>query len=291
MYYNFIPLIIILVGLAVITRIIVKKFPAVVNLDVSSLPQEKEKRVKQLIISNRLKRNLSRWFIHVRKLTRPLIGLVINYTKATYEKLLSTRENLVRETIAHSKGSQVDIDNLFAKAEEFVKGDDFAAAEKYYIEIISHDSKNIAAFRLLGQLYFNYDKFEEAKETFEHVLKLTCEESETYLLKAKTAEKDNKPDKAREYAERAALLNIQNGQTYFDLTQAYKEQNNHKTALQILREALQIEPKNPRYLDELFNLSILMKDKSSALDAYKALKNINPENGRLGEMKEKIDEL
>lgn len=291
MYYNLIPLLIILVSLVVIIRIVVKKFPAVVNLDVASLPQEKEKRIKQQIIANRLKRNLGRWFVSVRKFIQPIINRCGDYIKHIYAGLLSTRDNLVRETIVKAKGNPTDIENLFAKAEEFAKAEDFAAAEKYYIEIISHDSKNIAAFRLLGQLYLDNDKFEEAKETFEHVLKLTKEESEAYMAKSETAKENDKLNKAKEYAEKAVSLNSQNGQTYFDLVEVHKAQKNYKGAMQALRESLKIEPKNPRYLDELFYLSILMEDKSSALDAYKALKAINPENAKLADMKEKMDAL
>jgi len=78
---------------------------------------------------------------------------------------------------------------------------------------------------------------------------------------------------------------------YFSLAEIQQSLNNYKEAMKNMKEALKIEPKNPKYLDAMFNLSIISKDKAEALDAYKALKNINPDNGKLGEMKEKIGEL
>ena len=47
MFFNIIPLLLILASLIVIVYIIKKKFPAIVNIDINNIPQEKEKRVKQ----------------------------------------------------------------------------------------------------------------------------------------------------------------------------------------------------------------------------------------------------
>ena len=43
---------------------------------------------------------------------------------------------------------------------------------KEYIEIIKHDSQNLKAFKGLGNLYMDKKQFREAKQTFEHVLRL-----------------------------------------------------------------------------------------------------------------------
>ena len=44
--YNIIPLVLILISLSIIIVIVVKKFPALANLDVENIPKEKEDRKK-----------------------------------------------------------------------------------------------------------------------------------------------------------------------------------------------------------------------------------------------------
>jgi len=290
MYYNLIPLLLILISAVVIIRIVVKKFPAVVNLDVASLPKEKEKNLKQQIINNRLRRNINKWFLLVKKSVNPLWTAIKEAVKRMYGNLLNTRASLSKTAHSGSVDSS-DIDYMFNKAEEAKKNGEYEDAEKFYIHIISADSKNIAAFKMLGQLYFEQEKFEEARETLEHVLKLTKEDAEVYSQLAEVAGKGDNIEKAKDYYQQSIKLNNENGQTYFNLSQLHLSNNNYKEALANMKSALKVEPKNPRYLDGLFSLSILMKDKLEALSAYKTLKEINPDNAKLSEMKAQIDEL
>ncbi|MEK7068111.1 MAG: tetratricopeptide repeat protein, partial [Patescibacteria group bacterium] len=114
---------------------------------------------------------------------------------------------------------------------------------------------------------------------------------EVYAKLAAVARQNSELERAQEYYRQSLKLNSTNGQNYFDLAEVYAALNKPKEGAKCLKEALKIEPKNPKYLDAMFNLSILNKDKSEALDAYKILKEINPENGKLGEMKKQIDVL
>ncbi|PIR93510.1 hypothetical protein COT99_00370 [Candidatus Falkowbacteria bacterium CG10_big_fil_rev_8_21_14_0_10_43_10] len=290
MWYNIIPILLILISGIIIFYIITKKFPAVANLDLSTLPREKEKQVKQRIINNRLKRNLNRWSLWFRRIFHPVFNYLVDHSKELYQKLLSARENLAKSA-SNKNVSASEIDELLLAAEEAKKKEDFGTAEKIYIQIISIDSKNVAAFKFLGQLYLETHKIEEAKETLEHVLKLTKEDADVYANLAEVAKENGQLERAKTYYVESIKLNNENGQNYFNLAEIYKLQNNYKEAIKSMKETLKIEPKNPKYLDAMFNLSIISKDKAEALDAYKKLKDINPENAKLGEMKEQIDEL
>lgn len=259
-------------------------------MDLANLPQEKERMVKQRLVANRLKRSFGRSFLWLRKITRPIFIKIGEWFKEYYKKLLSARENLMRET-AKTEDNISEIDEFFLAAEEAKKKEDYGEAEKMYIRAVSLDSKNISTFKMLGQLYLEMGKLFEAKETLKHVLKLTEEDAEVYAKLAEVAKKDNELDSAQEYYRQSLQLNSANGQNHFSLAEVYEELNNPKEAAKCLKEALKIEPKNPKYLDAMFSISIINKDKAEALDAYKALKEINPENGKLGEMKKQIDEL
>jgi tetratricopeptide (TPR) repeat protein len=291
MYYNIIPLLLILAGAAVIIRIVIKKFPAVVNLDVAALPQERERETKQRIINTRFKRSLNRWFGWLRRMALPAFEKLKAWGQEGWHKLLAARDNLSRTTIMQRGGSPDAIAGLLTQAETAREKEDFETAEQCYIRAISLESKNIAAFKLLGQLYFDQGKLAEARETLEHVLKLTQEDADVYTQLAEVAKSEQQPDKAKEYYQQSLKLNSENARTLFRLAELTQEAGNYAEALKNMKAALNIEPKNPRYLDGLFMVSILNKDKSEALDAYKALKEINPENAKLGEMKKQIDEL
>ncbi|MFA6551352.1 MAG: tetratricopeptide repeat protein, partial [Patescibacteria group bacterium] len=289
-WYNIIPIIIILVCGAVIFYIIRKKFPAVSNLDLANLPQEKEKRVKQQIIASRLKRNVTHWLVWLKRISQPVWEKLAEWFKNLYRRLLEARENLKHNQPA-DEDNVPEIGHLFATAEEMRKKEKYNEAEKLYIKVISLDSKNIVAFKMLGQLYLEMGKLTEAKETLRHVLKLTEEDAEVYEKLAELAQKNSELDEAQKYYSQSLQLNNANSQNYFNLAEVHEELNNPKEAFKCMKEALKLSPKNPKYLDAIFNLSILIKDKAEALDAYKALKEINPENGKLGEMKKQMDEL
>jgi predicted Zn-dependent protease len=48
---------------------------------------------------------------------------------------------------------------------------------------------------------------------------------------------------------------------------------------------------NPKYLDKLIELSILVKDRKAAREAFDRLKAINPENQKLAIFEDKLRQL
>ena len=103
----------------------------------------------------------------------------------------------------------------------------------------------------------------EAKQTFEHILKL-MEDSEDLT----------------EIAE-----------IHFNLSLVNQALNNLDEALGNIKRALGIEPNNPRYLDTRLEISIINKDKILALNTYDKLKKAISEIKKLKDFKKQIDEL
>lgn len=289
MSYNLIPLILMLVSGAVILRIVIRKFPAIVNLDVESLPQEKERQVKQQLIANRFRRNMKRWLMNARRIVAPVLDGVSRWVRTQYATLLSKREQMSQGEGGEDVASEIDA--LLLQAEDARRREDYSAAEKIYVRIISLDSKHIRAFKELGYMYLEEQKFDEARQTLEHVLKLTKEDAEVYEQLGEATKKKGDLEEAKKYYQEAVKLSSETGQNHFNIADTLQQMGRYKEALSHIHEALAIEPKSPRYLDAFFNLAILLKDKAEALEAYKRLKSINPENGKLGDMKKMIDEL
>jgi Tfp pilus assembly protein PilF len=158
---------------------------------------------------------------------------------------------------------------LALAAREFFKKDDKLAAEEKLVEIISLDQKNLDAFFQLGDLYANQKKWPEARQTYAYALKLT-----------------RQPD-----AVAASLHNITPQKIHFSLSSLEKEVGDLDAALENIREALELEPNNPRYLDLILDLSIIRKDKNLAREYWEKLAAVNPENNKLAEWKESIRSL
>jgi len=281
--YNIFPLILILASLTVMLSIVVRKFSALANLDVSSMPAEKESRFKERIISNRLKRNVTKWSA---KFGKVMIYLGEKMGKAflfLLGRLNKVRDKYKEESILNKKKSldpNRQVENLFTEADSLIKDGTYEEAEKKYIEIISLQSRNLKAFKKLADLYMLKKQYDEARQTLEHVLKL-IEDEETGLLKSRGEGSD----------EQIKALSLERGQIYFDLAGVCKAKENYAEGIKTMNLALKIEPSNPKYLDTMIEVSIMGKDKISAFDAYKSLEKANPENQKLAELKEQINEL
>ncbi|OQA39135.1 MAG: tetratricopeptide repeat protein [Parcubacteria group bacterium ADurb.Bin316] len=274
--FNIIPLILIIISLILIINIVVKKFSALASLDVASIPAEKEAVFKERIMGNRLKREFFKYYSKLLKFLRPFFSTIGRLLKTLYGKLIDFKENYNRES-SLVLNTEDHISKLLAEAEDLVKKDEYDEAEKRYIEIISLDSKNLKAFRSLGRLYAEEKKYQEAEQTLMHVLRLI--DKEVNQSGGEVSDSDREE------------INSQLAETHFDLVEVNKGKNNLSEAISCINEALAIIPNNPRYLDTKLEISIMNKDKSSALEAYDKMAEVNPDNQKLGEFKKKIEEL
>ncbi len=289
--FNIIPLILILVSLAIISIILIKKFPLLANLDVENIPAEKEAKFKEQIISNRINRNLLRWKTRLLKVFRPLGESLGKGFNALWLKLHAIREKYRQEAARAGEDLNLRIAKLMEEAEGLVKREELPEAEKKLIEVIGLDNRNIVAFKLLGDVYFGGKNYDNARQTYEFVLKLKEDDEEAYDDLAKVAREEGKLEEARDDYLKSIKINSHHSETYFDLTLVYEAMEDFEAALEAIKNALEIEPNNPRYLDTMLRISIIKKDKVSALNAYEKLKEVNPENQKLDELKGQIDEL
>ena len=261
--YNIIPLILILISLSVIVYVVVRKFSVLAGVDVDNIPAEREAKVKERIISSRLKRNIFKWSSRITKIFIFLGEKAGIFSKWIYNKLYELKESYGAEMILPTADKEKKIGELSVEAKEMIGEDNFKEAEKRLIGIIGLDSQNIEAFKSLGNLYFENKDYEDARQTFAHILKLI---------------KDSKND------EEIAEIN-------FELSLVNRADGRLEKALEHIKEALRAAPNNPRYLDTMLEISIMRKDKVSALDAYGKLAKANPDNQKLKDFKKQIDEL
>jgi len=264
-----ISLILIFLCIIIVIAIIIKKLPALAILDVNNIAGAKEAKFKEDIIKQRLERDLNKMGGLLGRLWLFVHDKINNFVKSTQSNLRK-RKAVYRSTDKMSvDDKQKRIKTLLVSAEELIKDDEFNMAEEKLIEAVGLDEKNLQAFFQLAELYYSTKKWVEARQTY------------TYALKLAKQYKDEKDVMGE--------LSVQ--QIYFCLANLEKDADNIDESLDHVREALELEPNNPRYLDLILDLSIMKKDKDLAIEFFQKLREVNPENNKLTELAQKIESL
>jgi tetratricopeptide (TPR) repeat protein len=256
-------------SLVVIVFILAKKFPVLANIDIKEIQAERQAELKRKILNDKFKRQMMKFGQTFFKFLAPVGKSLGRFGKFIYDKLVNLKDNYSHENEVGQEDAAKKIALLFAEAEELNHKADPARAEAKYIEIIGLDSKNFKAFALLGENYLNRDSYEEAEQTFKHAIKLQEQ------LK-KSGHDLNDLDLAK---------------TFFNLSLVYIKMNSWPAAFLELKQALALEDSNPRYLDKMTELCIIMKDSVQAKTFCQKLESTNPGNKKLKDFKDRIREL
>ncbi len=264
-----ISLIIIGLCLIIILAVIIKKFPALAILDIENLPGEKEAKFKDQIIKARVERDLARWSGAIAKVWLSITKRLDGFLHSAQKQLRKIRLNYKASVRIPWPEKKKRLQELFAAVSDLSRKGKHDEAEEKLLEIISLDNKNVRAFFELGNLYGEEKKYPEARQTYEYVLKL-----------------------ARQFRNDEAIMGeLTLPEIHFSLAGVLEAVGELETACENLREALDLEPNNPRYLDLILDLSIMKKDKEEASRYFEKLAAVNPENQKLADWKEKIDSL
>lgn len=277
--YNIIPLIIMLASLAAIIVVVGRKFSILANLDLESIQSEREAKFKERIISSRLKRNYIYYYSRFVRALNPAASALAEYFRGKYQKIVDYK-NSYQEEKASENFAETDIEKLFLEAEEAVRRDEGEQAESKLIKIISRDSKNAKAFRRLGELYYERKDYFEAKQTIEHAVRLWEKDYDDFSPEADQETAAQKTETGRQLAD-----------AYYDIALISSAMEDYAGAQASIDKALAIDANSPRYLDAKLEVCILKKDKPAALEACDKLQAVNPENQKLGEIKERIREM
>ncbi|MEI6529179.1 MAG: tetratricopeptide repeat protein [Candidatus Falkowbacteria bacterium] len=261
----------ILIGLCliIILAIILKKFPALAILDINNMPGEKEAKFKDQIIKQKVERDLALVSGRVARVWLFLSRKVSDFLQSSQTQLKKIKLGYkTAAKIPHVEKQKI-IKDLFVAYADLLKKEDYNEAEEKLVEIVSLDQKNIGAFFKLGALYDEQKKWSEARQTYQYALKLARQYQDDETIMAE--------------------LTIQ--EIYFSLAWVERESDDLDAALENIREALELEPNSPRFLDLILDLSIIKKDKDLAIEYLEKLATVNPENNKLSDWKEKIENL
>jgi tetratricopeptide (TPR) repeat protein len=260
MPYNLIAIIIILFCIVAVLYIIFRKFPKLAMIDISTIQKERDAQVKEKILEQRL----DRYFRSILHRFSPLLkGVSMRLQKrfkVLYRQLLIWEQKYEK---LHSRNEQVVSDKLLLareEAEELLSSGRWKEAEEKYIDMVKVDPKNRDAYSGLTQVYKGLKDYEKARETALYVLKLLKDDPEQASI-------------------------------YVDIGQMYLFEGDRDHALEHFQKAVALEGNNPRYLDFLLDLAIILENRDLAVQTYEQFHSVNPENQRLAEYKDRIGKL
>lgn len=290
-----------LVSLGTIVWILIRVWPKLTLLDVASLPEVKESRKKDDILRRRAEIAQVQTAAAAENFFSRLKLLAQSFWQIAQSRFRQSVDALERTLLENRRQKNIEpigaverhrqIHDLLVEAQSALDTKAYDAAEKAYIAIISLDPKSLTAYQGLGDVYFAEKHFSEARETYRYVLYLDKRNEHAIIRLAEMAEAEGALETAVEYYQQAVLLNDNLSTRFVKLYELLIQLNQHDTALSAIQQALDLEPQNPKYLDNFIEASILVGDKTMAEDGYRRLRMINPENQKLTIFRERIDKL
>jgi tetratricopeptide (TPR) repeat protein len=257
--------IIIFICLVAVIFIAIRKFPQLAILDVENIPEEKVEKMKERLIKERLDRDFSQT---AKKISAFWILVLdrFNFFSRWLESLKGVKNKIVQKNSLAKVGKKEKIEMHLKQAQEYMKKNDLeslAEAERELIEAVSLDQKYLPAFVALGDVYGRLKKYQEAKQSF------------VYAIRLLELNGDKKTEADVSY--QLCLTNISLGLL-------------DEAKINVV-ESLLLEPNNPRYLSTLLDIAIDTKDKSLAKEAWERLRDVNPDNQKLEEKREEVDNI
>ncbi len=294
----YIPLTVIIVCLGAVGFIIFRKLSLVANLDIASLPEEREAQKKKEIISRRLNAEEAHLQVRLAFLLKPIkkiwgkLQLQFRIYVGKIERLWHHEQRQVAHVKPEDKEAMREkVHSIVKEAANYFQLSNFPRAEELFISAIKIDPKAAEAYRGLADTYFAQGNTDEAKETYEFLLKLTPDDDAVMVKIAEIAEEKGDVETAINYYQQAVVLNDALSPRFYHLAELLLKVNQPVVAKEAILSAVEIEPKNPKYLDLLIETVLLCGDKALTKKAFEELRAVNPENQKLAVFEEKIGQM
>lgn len=296
------PIAIILIGVVTAGIIVGRKFPQLANLDVDHLPQEIELRKKKEIMKRRvdaegaqMANKVHSGFGPVRKVWGKL-QLKFRVYVGHIERLWHHEQraaDAAREPASDNTSDDLR-DRLMVltqQGEQNFQQGVFDKAEQFFIAAVKLDPKYAPAYRGLADTYLAQGSLNEAKETYQFLLTLQPHDDMALAKVAELAEKEGKLEEAVNYLQQAVIINDSLSPRFYHLADLLIKLNQPVVAKEAIVQAVELEPKNPKYLDLLTETGILCVDKELALRGFNELRLVNPENQKLESFQARINAM
>ena len=301
MIWTIFAILAVIVGLWLVWSVLIKKFPQLKLIDLSTLAGERHAQVKARIIHDRFDRALGGFGHKANSAAgRFLTRLGDGYARLR-AKLKAIEKSFERNHPLTPEEREAKIAGLLREARSNAQLERFGMAEEAVIEALKLDPQRAEAYRVLADVYQSQKLYEQAKQTLEYLIRLDDRDETAYeKLGAVEAILGQWPEAETSYIQSIELSQLRQGSDgqaakpaliRTELGEVYLKMGDHHKALEQFRAALVDEPYNPRYLDYFLETAILLGDLTAAEESYAVLETVNPENQKLAEFRTRIDNL
>ncbi len=253
----YLPLILLLASIATLSCLVIRKIPQLRILDPKTLATTRTRQLKQALLTKRLERIGGTYARAFKQILAPGGRALKTGIHTVVEKLASLEEHyqkLKRQAEGPHAVDAVSIKKFIEEGVKLMKEERYGEAEKRFIEVLSHDSKNVGAYEQLGVLYLTTKQLEQAEEALQFALKIHPKDASVLTRLGEVEMARERYDKAKEY----------------------------------FGKAIEKRANNPRYLDFYIDAAIEAGAGADARRGLEKLRAVNPENKKLAEFAERI---
>lgn len=276
--------------LARLAAIIVPKFPQLALIDNAIIPEEREARKKKEIMHGRTHRILTGGFAALGEALVPLWERLRDAFRAKYRDLLSRQRELRKENPLTPAEQREKIAAALSEAAKLAAAGKGSEAEQKYMEALGFDPRREEAYRGLADLYMDARRYDRAKETLQYLIKALIRENRCIHGAGRRAFATGVEENPNACPATPAVHSDIAARSVA-LAAAFNELKDPEGSFGAYELAVNMEPANPRYLDLLLEACILGGDKRRAEEVFEALREVNPENGKLPDFEQRVTDL
>ncbi len=291
--FTIIPLIVIIVSIGFILLIASSHFKKAAAIKLEDIPQEREAALKRSILENRLLRKIDQLFKFSNQIFMPAYKLVWAWFNKWFQRIKSVEKSyrFYSGLPDSSKKSELRASQMTEEGTQELGRGNFSKAESRFLSAIKVKPEFKDAYIGLGTTYIKMNELGQAKETFDFVIKTWPQEDKAFALLAETEELKGNLNDAKDCLLHALSINNEIVEYHMDLAEVYMRLDEKDKALSSLQKAQNLEPNNPKILDQLFTVSIMLSNKNLASEVLEKIKIVNPDHGHLDEFEKKVKKL
>jgi len=276
--------IVVLICLAGIGAVVLRKFPQLTMIDVDSMPKERDAKKKKQIAEEKVHRAMSSFGQRVVDVSTIVFTWLRGRFRVAYARLREIERSMTPQQPISKDDISKRLPQLQAEAEIFMKEGNHVEAEKRLIEILRIDRKDADAYWGLGSVLAATKRDAEAAEIFSYLSKLLRRRANCTHDDAGIASSD-RPCPA------SAEVHTDLGAVFVDLGIVRRNAGDLPAAKAAFESSVAFGGDNPRHLDLLLEACILTTDKPRARRVLERLTQANPENQKLSAFEERIAAL
>ncbi len=298
----YILLAVIIASLLVIVFILLNKFIKIKQNPDIVKPQQNAHKERQLKIKNKLlERRLEKKIIQAKDkaaglyvwLTERINKNLFKFKRQTGKRIIQRLGGLKTGVLKVKRQVPADdsVNGYLLEARTLLKRRKLDEAEDLLIKALQHDPKNIEAYMGLGKIYVARNDLDTAEEAYRYIVKIKPKFLDGYKELAKVFETVKKWSELRDLAEEILSLGYEQVWVYGYLGVAYRRLGYPEKAEEYFKRAVEIEPRNEKWLDYLIETAIINKNKNLAYKAFNTLTQISNNQMKLQGYRDKIDLL